>query len=279
MNAILLDSLPTVRLELQSRPECVTLVRSMLAGLGEFLELEPELLDDLRTAISEAANNVVLHAYEGEPGPLIVSLEITRDGFEVVVRDRGGGIKRVAAAEDRMGVGLAVISALADRAEFESHPDGGTAVRMSFTRNDLKLAVPEDWTRGLVLAPPEVDGDIVATIAPVDLLGEVLGRLTRAVAAGAHFSLDRFSDLYPVTDAIAAQARQSPAESSISFGIVGRPRRIELTVGPFTAGALDALTSNGGSPLQRLVDELDVVPTGSHELLSVTIVDKRPPAG
>src|SRR5262249_22185937 len=163
VNATLLDSYPTVRLELESRPESVTLVRSMLASLGEFLELEPELLDDLRTATSEACNNVVLHAYDGRPGPLIVSLEITGKGFEVVVRDRGGGIRRVSAPDERMGVGLAVISALADRAEFESHPDGGTAVRMSFSRGAVQ-ALEQDTSVSLLLAPtPNITGDIVAT--------------------------------------------------------------------------------------------------------------------
>jgi hypothetical protein len=195
----------------------------------------------------------------------------------VVVRDRGDGIRRVAAAEDRMGVGLAVISALADRAEFESHPDGGTAVRMSFSRGDLKLLVPTGGTSLLVMTPPQMSGDIVATISPISLLGDVLGRVTRAAAAGAHFSLDRFSDLYPVTDAIAAYARQSAAESSISFAIGRRPRRIELMVGPFSAGVIERVTgASSNSPLTRLVDELVVVPAGDDELLLATIIDKRP---
>ena len=54
---------PSVRLELDSRPETLTLVRGMLGGVGELLAVDPELLDDLKTAVSEACNNVVLHAY------------------------------------------------------------------------------------------------------------------------------------------------------------------------------------------------------------------------
>jgi anti-sigma regulatory factor (Ser/Thr protein kinase) len=251
----------------------------MLAGIGEFLELEPELLDDLRTAISEACNNVVLHAYDGDPGPLIVSLEINADGFQVVVRDCGGGIQRVAAGEDRMGVGLAVISALADRAEFESHPDGGTAVRMSFGRGGVQLLEPAVGTSVLAAPAVEISGDIVAVVSPIGLGSEVLGRLIRAVAASEHFSIDRFSDLYPVTDAISQFADRHAAGSSLIFAIVGHPRRIELTVGPFAAGTADALTTlSGDNALVALVDDLEARPGTDGELLLAAIVDKRPTA-
>ena len=76
---------PAVRLELDSRPETLTLVRGVLAGVAELIGLDPELLDDLKTAVSEACNNVVMHAYEGETGPLTV-LHVHR-----ARGDRGGG--------------------------------------------------------------------------------------------------------------------------------------------------------------------------------------------
>jgi serine/threonine-protein kinase RsbW len=104
----------------------------MLEGVAELLALDSGLRDDLKTAVSEACNNVVLHAYGGECGPLVVDLEAEAQGVEVIVRDRGGGIRSVAATQARVGVGLAVISALADRAEFRTGPEGGTEVRMSF---------------------------------------------------------------------------------------------------------------------------------------------------
>jgi anti-sigma regulatory factor (Ser/Thr protein kinase) len=121
-----------VRLELDSRPESVTLVRGMLVGIGEELALEAELLDDLKTAVSEACNNVVMHAYGDAVGPMTVDFELEGGQIEVSVRDHGGGIRGVSASHDRMGVGLAVISALADRSEFVNLPEGGTEVRMSF---------------------------------------------------------------------------------------------------------------------------------------------------
>ena len=59
------DAPSIVALELPSIPENLTLVRGMLGGVAELREMDPELLDDVKTAVSEAANNVVMHAYLG----------------------------------------------------------------------------------------------------------------------------------------------------------------------------------------------------------------------
>jgi anti-sigma regulatory factor (Ser/Thr protein kinase) len=272
----------TVCLELESRPECVTLVRSVLSGLGERLGLDPELLDDLKTAVSEACNNVVLHAYADEPGPLTIRLDVTPDGVDALVRDRGSGIQRVAPGVDRMGVGLAVISALADRAEFLSGPDGGTDVRMSFTRGGAGLELA-DGALGRTSDSERVDllGDIVLSVSPVAILAAVFGRLTRAVAAGKHFSIDRFSDLYPIADAIAAHAQQAASDDRpITVSINSENRRLELALAPFQAGSGSRLEPDsggepGGSPLAGLADELEVERINGDELLRVLVLDRR----
>lgn len=130
----MIDDLPTVRLELSSRPEASAFVRSALSGIAELLEFDPELLDDLKTAVSEACNNVVVHAYPTEPGPLTVELAIEADSIEVLVQDRGIGFDYLTPAEEPTGVGLAVINALSDHAQFTTGPHQGTKVRMTFTR-------------------------------------------------------------------------------------------------------------------------------------------------
>src|SRR5690242_1443673 len=97
------DDWPTVRLDLDSRPETLTLVRGALGGVADQLALDPELLDDLKTAVSEACNNVVMHAYDDdEPGPLDVLLYARQDAIEVVIRDAGSGIDAIPAADDRL---------------------------------------------------------------------------------------------------------------------------------------------------------------------------------
>src|SRR5436853_5919189 len=82
-----------VRLKLSNRSENVLLVREMLTGVAETIDLESSDLYDIRTAVTEACNNVVLHAYEGDEGPLEVELRASLDGVEVIVRDHGIGIR------------------------------------------------------------------------------------------------------------------------------------------------------------------------------------------
>jgi serine/threonine-protein kinase RsbW len=104
----------------------------MVGAFADAVHLDAPLLSDLVTAVSEACNNVVLHAYSGAPGPLSVSLALTQGGVEAVVADRGEGLTQAPAREGSLGLGLGVIAALADRAEFRSYDDAGTQVRMTF---------------------------------------------------------------------------------------------------------------------------------------------------
>jgi anti-sigma regulatory factor (Ser/Thr protein kinase) len=270
-----------VSLELDSRPQSVTLVRSALSGLGEQLGLGAELLDDLRTAVSEACNNVVMHAYRDGVGPLVVLVGITPDRIDVVVRDHGTGIQRVSAAEDRMGVGLAVISALADRAEFLTGAEGGTDVNMSFNRGGPSEPLVNGVSALAWDGPPmTLTGDVVLSLSPVSILGDVFGRLARAAAAGSHFSVDRFSDLYPITDALAAYAEQSGTEGPLTCSISASSRRLELALAPFAAGTGNrfAHSPDGAMPLAQLADEFTVEELDGSEMLRVVVVDPRPTA-
>jgi anti-sigma regulatory factor (Ser/Thr protein kinase) len=271
-----IDDSARVRLELESRPQSVTLVRATLAAFAEAVGLEGEFLDDLKTAVSEACNNVVLHAYDGEVGPLTVAIASTPGSLEVLVQDQGEGIRQVAAAEDRMGVGLAVISALADRAEFQSRHAGGTEVRMSFDRGGMRTiySAPRQDPEPV---PVTLTGDAVVWLTPSSLLAPVLGRLCRAVAATSHFSLERFADLYAVNDAIGAYAERAAGGGPIGFSIGATTRRLELTGGPFLpqdgdgAPATDA--SDRRNRLASLVDELVVEQLDEFDLVHILFVD------
>jgi serine/threonine-protein kinase RsbW len=271
--------LATVNLALESRPESLTLVRSVLTGVADLLGFDAELLHNLKAVVSEACNNVVLHAYGGKPGPLAVALEIGPDEVEAVVRDWGGGIRYLTPSEDRMHVGLAVISALADRAQFVRAPDGGTEVRMAFTaRSAVRMLEPAADTDSVEHAPVELSGDAVATLAPVGLVKGVLGRVASALAAHAHFSLDRFSDVYLVADVIAAHAERAASGDRLSVALAAENRRLELAVGPFRPGSGAALGPESGSgrfasALSLLAVELAVEPVEEAEIWRMVVLD------
>jgi serine/threonine-protein kinase RsbW len=120
-----------VRLEVESRPENLALVRRVLVAFADALAVDGPLVGDIETAVSEACNNVVLHAYGDQLGPLIVSLAAGETTIEACVEDRGHGIQGRSKAGPSTGIGLPLIGALADRAEFRSL-EGGTRVRMGF---------------------------------------------------------------------------------------------------------------------------------------------------
>ncbi len=271
-----------VALQLTSHPENLSLVRGMLGGLAELLVMDVELLDDIKTAVSEAANNVVVHAYEGEPGPLKICMYVTDVGLEVAINDEGIGMPDLAEVSERgQGVGIPVMQALADRTEFRSLEPRGTEVRLLFNaeRDGRRLfaqttpVAPEDgWTHKL-------DGDAVVSLSPVPLLPSVLGRLARAMAANARFSLDRFSDVYLVTDSISAHAARTANSERMGFSLRAGPRRLELTVGPFTPGSTELLAAADEgpttSPLVLLSDEVAVESDDESERLRVVMLDQR----
>src|SRR5205085_5797494 len=277
---------PTVSLKLESSPETLTLVRGMLGGVGELLALDPELLDDLKTAISEACNNVVMHAYDGGTGPLTVCLYVLPDRIEVTIRDHGRGIPVTAPSDDRMqGVGIPIIRALAQQTAFGPVDHEGTEVWMQFAgrRDDETLyrlpadTAPEDgWSDRL-------SGDAVVSLSPVSFVGTVLGRLARALAARARFSLDRFSDVYLVTDSVAAHAARAASGDRIGFSVATSMRRIALTIGPFVKGTGALLRSTRPvqdvtSALVLLSDEVHAEPADGVEMLRIVMSDRRAPA-
>jgi serine/threonine-protein kinase RsbW len=172
-----------VRLELANRPENVSVVRAALSGVAEAAGYDEELATDVKTAVSEACNNVVIHAYEGQVGPMRVLVSNSGDRVDVVVRDSGTGIRRLSSGSDHMGLGLALISALADQAEFNSPSDGGTEVRMRFRRGqaDAEVSFPgEEWPH----RPSSlIEDDVVMWCEPVPLVRHLIGRVARAAEA------------------------------------------------------------------------------------------------
>ena len=276
---------PWVRLELASRPEAARLVRSMTTAAGEALGFDPELLSDVNTAVTEACNNVILHAYAGQPGP--ISVELRSDPAAVVVRvcDQGQGIRQTMPDHEGLKVGLALMSAVADRAEFINIPDGGTEVRLSFRapsarpgnlwpadarRTDGSSAWQAELHSGLT-------GDVVLTVSPVPMLAPVLGRIGRALAPSAGFSLQRCYDVFVLSDALGAHAELAADSTSISVALGARDQRLEFALAPLRVGT-GARLEQAGSPtpadvLARLSEEVAVVTRDGHETLRVSMRD------
>jgi anti-sigma regulatory factor (Ser/Thr protein kinase) len=126
------DPRAAIRLELGSTPTAATLIRRLVGSAAEALELGRRFTDDLKTAISEAVNNVVLHAYGRKAGALKFSMSVYDEFIHVVVSDDGCGIAEFPPPSRGLGLGLRLMATLADHVDLDSIPGCGTTVRMSF---------------------------------------------------------------------------------------------------------------------------------------------------
>jgi serine/threonine-protein kinase RsbW len=276
---------PWVRLELTSRPEAARLVRSMSTAAGETLGFDPELLSDVNTAVTEACNNVILHAYGDRSGPLSVELRAYPEAVVVRVSDQGLGIRQSVPDHDGLKVGLALMSAVADRAEFINVPDGGTDVRLSFRApaghpenswpaDDQSAQSSSAWQAELHSG---LTGDVVLTVSPVPMLAPILGRIGRALAPSAGFSLQRCYDVFLLSDALGAHAERAADSTSISVALGARDQRLEFALAPLRTGTSAHLERAGlpprGDTLAALGEEVTILTRDGHETLRVSMRD------
>jgi anti-sigma regulatory factor (Ser/Thr protein kinase) len=258
----------------------------MSSAAGEALAFDPELLSDVNTAVTEACNNVILHAYGDRVGPLSVELRAEEEGVEVRVCDRGCGIRQAGPEPDGLKVGLALMSAVADRAEFITVPEGGTEVRLLFLQRGggnrmLARALLGDSDTASWPSEPRCDlaGDVVLTVSPVALLGPLLGRIGRTLAPSAGFSLERCYEVYLLTDALGAHVERAAQCSSISVALLAHDRLLEFAVSPLRVGTSArmerAVRAHGLPALARLAEEISVSAVDSHETLRMSMRDRR----
>jgi serine/threonine-protein kinase RsbW len=275
---------PNVCLTLSNQPDNVVLVREALSGVAETVGVDELDLNDIRTAVTEACNNVVLHAYGGDQGPLQIEVFLAPGSVEVVVRDHGMGIKpHIRSGEEAaLGIGLSIIKALAPRVEFRDVPAGGTEVSMEFaTRSAREL----DWPQDGAVEPPEVAGSELAStsalaVAPSVLARKVLPRVMCVLAARAHFTTDRISDTELLADALVATAADESTNEHLSMSVAVAPRSLELRIGPLQDGRAQRLIAStaldgGRSAVEKLVSEHRVVAAGEGEILALQLRDER----
>lgn len=114
------------------------------------MQLDPTVaqLADIKTAVSEAVTNCIVHAYPDGEGMIYITAKVLEGRiFTVSVRDRGCGIPDIKQAmepmfttggEERAGLGFAVMQSFTDKLRVSSRPGRGTTVTMTkqLNRND-----------------------------------------------------------------------------------------------------------------------------------------------
>jgi serine/threonine-protein kinase RsbW len=256
---------------LPAKPENVVIIRHALAGLAEEIGMDEPGLADLKTIVTEACMNVVVHAYQGEPGPLDIEARPDGEGLTVIVRDEGGGIRPQAdTVRDSLRLGLSLIAALSSSFSISGGLDRGTEVTM---RVPLKGGGANG--SGVLAEPKPYPADRTEMVVDrTELLAPVLARVVGALAARRDLSIDRVSDAVLVTDAISGAAPEHFADGRVRVGLDERAGGIDLRVGPMEAGAASRIREDlevpdvGGS-VEALADELTVEESGDGEYLVI----------
>ena len=257
---------------LPAKPENVAVVRHALAGLAEEIGMDEPGLADLKTVVTEACMNVVVHAYNGRPGPLEVEAKADLDGLTVVVRDEGIGIRPQAddSERDSLRLGLSLIAALSSSFSIAGGLNRGTEITMQVPLQGGGA----DGGGDSVEVKPLPDDRTEVVIDRSELLSPVLARVVGALAARRDLSVDRVSDAVLVTDAIAAAAPERFSDGRVRLGLEERPKGIDLRLGPMEAGAAARIREElevpdvGGS-LEALADELAVEESDDGEYLVI----------
>lgn len=130
-----------MKLEFDSRSCNESFARVAVASFMTQLNPTLEEVSDVKTAVSEAVTNAIIHGYEGKINKIIIECRISDRILTVTVRDMGKGIPDIKKAMeplyttkaecDRAGMGFAFMEAFMDTLEVTSEPGHGTSVKMS----------------------------------------------------------------------------------------------------------------------------------------------------
>ena len=127
-------------LEFPSKSSNEAFARSAVACFAAQMDPTLEELGDIRTAVSEAVTNCIVHAYPNELGIITLRCRILKDNvLDIVVKDKGIGISDLEQARrpmfttggaDRSGMGFTIMESFMTSFELTSEPGKGTMVHM-----------------------------------------------------------------------------------------------------------------------------------------------------
>jgi stage II sporulation protein AB (anti-sigma F factor) len=132
-----------MKLEFLSKSQNESFARSVVAAFVAQLDPTIEELAEVKTAVSEAVTNAIIHGYGCGAGNVMIVSRIIDKTVEIEVRDFGAGIPDIELARqplytskpelERSGMGFTVMETFMDKVEIESIPGDGTIIHMTKT--------------------------------------------------------------------------------------------------------------------------------------------------
>lgn len=129
-----------MKLEFLSKSNNEAFGRIVAAAFASQLDPTVEELADIKTAVSEAVTNSIIHGYENISGIVKMYCKLYDSGIEIIISDQGKGIENIELARqplytskpemERSGMGFTVMESFMDSIEIVSEPGKGTTVTM-----------------------------------------------------------------------------------------------------------------------------------------------------
>lgn len=130
-----------MKLEVVSKSQNEAFARAVVAAFASQLDPTIEEITDVKTAVSEAVTNSIIHGYENTQGTITIKAKLGDRTIEVEVIDQGKGIEDIEAARqplfttkpelERSGMGFTVMETFMDTVDVFSEPGKGTRVVMT----------------------------------------------------------------------------------------------------------------------------------------------------
>lgn len=143
-----MEPLNEMKLDFLSKSENEAFARIVVAAFVSQLDPTLDELADIKTAVSEAVTNCIIHGYEEAPGTIRIQAKLFKERAEIIVQDWGKGIEDIKKArqplwtskpeQDRSGMGFTIMENFMDELEVESVPGNGTIVKMVKIFKDSK---------------------------------------------------------------------------------------------------------------------------------------------
>lgn len=130
-----------MKITIQGRSVNEAFARSAVAAFASPLDPTLEEINDIKTSVSEAVTNCIVHGYPDRIGNVYITVRIKSDKtLEIIVSDKGKGIEDIELAKtplyttsqdgERSGMGFTIMESLMDKVKVYSKPEKGTRVRM-----------------------------------------------------------------------------------------------------------------------------------------------------
>lgn len=130
-----------MRLQFISKSNNESFARIVAAAFVSQLDPTLEELADIKTAVSEAVTNAIIHGYENQQGYVTMHCKLYKNSVEIIIEDEGEGIENIELARqplytskpemERSGMGFTVMESFMDKLEVKSTLGKGTTVILS----------------------------------------------------------------------------------------------------------------------------------------------------